>query len=136
MAETRVKRQAPTARDREVHRVAEVAVEDGLGGLAPGALGGEGAATGLGEGPDHAEGREVNPDRLEAGAADGLDQGGDHVAPGGDDDDVDLRRRIGLRGRAAHDLVLENRLVDRHRNLLLRLEADRGLHLLRILDRR
>ena len=45
-------------------------------------------------------------------------------------------RRVGLRGRAAHDLVLEDRLVDRHRNLLLGLESDRGLHFLRVLDRR
>ena len=39
-------------------------------------------------------------------------------------------------GDAADDLVLEHRLVERHRHLLLGLEADRRLHLLRVLDRR
>ena len=37
---------------------------------------------------------------------------------------------------AADDLVLEHRLVDRHRNLLLCLEPHRRVHLLRVLDRR
>ena len=42
-----------------------------------------------------------------------------------------------LLGRdAADDLVLEHRLVERHRHLLLGLEADGRVHLLRVLDRR
>ena len=39
-----------------------------------------------------AEGREVDPDRFQAGVAQRLQRGGDHVAAGGDDDHVDLRR--------------------------------------------
>ena len=41
-----------------------------------------------------------------------------------------------LGGDAADHLVVEHRLVERHRDLLLGLEADRGLELLRVLDRR
>ena len=89
-----------------------------------------------GEGADHPEGREVDADRLEPRAADRLDEGGDHVAAGGDDDDVDLRRRALLGGDAADHLMLEHRLVERHRDLLLGLEADRRLELLGVLDRR
>ena len=66
----------------------------------------------------------------------GSSEGGDHVAPGGDDDHVDLRRRALLGGDAADHLVVEDRLVERHRDLLLGLEADRGLELRRVLDRR
>ena len=39
-------------------------------------------------------------------------------------------------GDAADHLVLEHRLVERHRDLLLGLEANRGIHLLRVLDDR
>ncbi len=42
-----------------------------------------------------------------------------------------------LLGRhATDDLMLQHCLVERHRHLLLRLEANRRLHLLRVLDRR
>ena len=41
-----------------------------------------------------------------------------------------------LGGDAADHLMLEHRLVERHRDLLLGLEADRRVHLLRVLDRR
>ena len=45
--------------------------------------------------------------------------------------------RGALLGRHPADhLVLEHGLVERHRDLLLRLEADRRLHLLRVLDQR
>ena len=94
------------------------------------------ASTDVGEGADHRESREVDADRFEAGAADRLEERGDHVAAGGDDDDVDLRRRPLLGGNATDHLVLKHGLVERHRDLLLGLEADRCLHLLRILDHR
>jgi hypothetical protein len=41
-----------------------------------------------------------------------------------------------LGGHTAHDLMLQHRLVERHRDLLLGLEANRRLHLLGVLDRR
>ena len=37
---------------------------------------------------------------------------------------------------SGNDSVIEHRLVERHRDLVLRLEADRGLDLLRVLDQR
>ncbi len=89
-----------------------------------------------GQRADHREGGEVDAERLEPGAAQRLEKAGDHVSPRGDDDHVDLRRLPLLGRHAADHLVLEHRLVERHRHLLLRLEAHRRLHLLRILDRR
>ncbi len=121
--------------DGEVGDVADAAVEDGAGGPLAAARGSAAAASSLGEGADHREGGEVDPDRLEPGAADRLEEGGDHVAAGGDDDHVDLRRLALLGRHAADHLVLEHRLVERHRHLLLGLEADRRLHFLRVLDR-
>ncbi len=76
------------------------------------------------------------PTGSKAGAADRLYEGGHHVATGGDDDHVDLWSRALLGRDAADDLMLEHGLVERHRNLLLRLEANGRLHLLRVLDRR
>ena len=126
----------PAPRHGEVGDVAEAAVEDGGGGVARGLSGVVRLHASAGEGADHPEGGEVHPDRIEAGAADRLDEGGDHLAARGDDDDVDLGRGALLGRDAADDLVLEHRLVERHRHLLLGLEANRGLHLLGVLDRR
>ena len=124
------------SRHGKVGDVAEAAVEDGSGLALPRLGGTVRLRAGAGEGADHAEGGEVDADRVEAGAAQRLDEGGDHLAPGGDDDDVDLGGAALLGGDAADDLVLEHRLVERHRHLLLGLEADRRLHLLGVLDRR
>ena len=49
---------------------------------------------GAAEGADHAEGREVDADRLQPRVAERRERGFDHVAPGGDDDDVDFRARL------------------------------------------
>ncbi len=125
----------PSPRHGEVGDVADVAVEDRLGRALAG-LDVAACQAGVGEGADHREGGEVDADRLQAGAADRLDEGGDHVAAGGDHDHVDLGLCPLLGGNAADHLVLEHGLVERHRDLLLGLEADRGVHLLRVLDRR
>ena len=88
------------------------------------------------ERPDHPEGGEVDPDRLKPGASQRLEQGEDHLAPRGDDDDVDLRRRA-LRGRDPADHpVVDDGLLERHRYLLLGLEAHRGVELGGVVDRR
>ncbi len=88
----------------EVGDVAEAAVEDGPAGARPGRrrrtrpprpLGGGRA----GERADHREGGKVDPDRVEPGAAQRLDEGGDHLAPRRDDDHIDLSRAP-LLGRA------------------------------------
>ena len=123
------------ARHGEVGDVADVAVEDRLAG-ALAWLDGRAGHAGVGEGADHREGGEVDADRLQAGPSQRLDEGGDHLAAGGDGDHVDLRRRALLGGNAADHLVLQHRLLERHRDLLLGLEANRGLHLGGVLDRR
>jgi hypothetical protein len=87
------------------------------------------------EGADHAEGREVDADRFESGLAQGAQRSGDHVAAGGDDDHVDLRRAVLDAGRAADHPVIEGGVLERHRQLLLGGEADRRVELLRVLDR-
>ena len=59
----------------------------------------------------------------------------DHLAAGGDDDDVHLprRRRPGL---GPDHLPVEHCLLERHRDLVLGLEADRGVELVLVLDER
>ena len=123
--------------DREVGDVADVAVEDGLRGglaappparrLAPASASARiipkaERSTPTGSRPARAERLERSEATMSRRAA--------------IDDDVDLRGRALLGGDAADHLVLEHRLVERHRHLLLGLEADRRVHLLRVLDRR
>ena len=132
------------AGDGEVGDVAEVAVEDRLsragrstGGSARPFLARSGACRRT---PASAriipKAERSTPTGSQPGAAHRLEEGADHVPAGGDDDDVELRRRALLGRHAADDLVLEHRLVERHRHLLLGLKANRCLHLLRVLDRR
>ncbi len=124
----------PALGDGEVGDVADVAVEDAPGGCSSASTLGRASAD-LAEGADHAEGREVDADRLEAGVAQGLQRGGDHVAAGGDDDHVDLRRRAVHGCDPADHAVVDHGLLEGHRDLLLGGEADRGVELLRVLDR-
>jgi hypothetical protein len=88
-----------------------------------------------GERPDHAERGKIDAGRLQARLAHRLHQAGEHVAAGGDRDHVDALAAV-LRGRPAHDLPVHDRLLKRHRDVVLRLEADRRLQLLRVVDLR
>ena len=124
------------AGDGEVGDVADVAVEDGLAsGARPGSAPARHAR--VGEGADHRRrprGRR-RPARRPARRS-------------GSTKEATMSRRAATTttstwgaapssaGHAADDLVLEHGLVERHRHLLLGLEADRRLHLLRVLDRR
>jgi hypothetical protein len=85
---------------------------------------------------DHPECREVDADRLEAGLAERLQRGGDHVAAGGDDDHVDLGGGTVHCSNPTDDPVIDNSLVEWHRDLLLGREADSRRQLLRVFDRR
>ena len=60
---------------------------------------------------------------------------GDHVPAGRNRDDVDLALAVLVRG-VADDLPVEDRLVERHRNVVLGLEADGGLELVPVVDGR
>ena len=120
--------------DSEVGDVADIAVEDGRGGGLAFAL--RWRARHLAERADHAEGREVDADRLQARVLQWLQRGGDHVPAGGDDDHVDLGCGALDRADSADHTVVDHRLVQRHRDLLLGGEADRGGELVRVLDRR
>ena len=71
----------------------------------------------------------LQPGRL-AGRHDALD----HVAAGRDDQDALARAVLGLDD--VERLEVQHRAVERHRDLVLGLEADRGLQLLAILQRR
>jgi hypothetical protein len=71
------------------------------------------------EGSDQAESRKVDADRLQAGVGQSGQRRFDHVPTRCHDDNVDLRRSVPARGRAAHDAVVEDRLLERHRDLLL-----------------
>jgi len=129
------------AGDGEVDEIAEVAVEDtgrdrgaiGAGGVA--LRGGAGPLGGAGEGADQRECREVDPDRAQAPAPCRIEEAGDHVTAGGDHRDVHLAAALPV-FEAAQDLVVEHRMVDRHRQLVLGLEADRGLEIALVLDQR
>src|SRR5260221_14609758 len=70
----------PSSRDGEVGDVAEAAVEDGRGRGSPRLDGAAWIFADAGESTDHAEGGEVDADRIEAGAADRLDERGHHLA--------------------------------------------------------
>ena len=58
----------------------------------------------------------------------------DRVATGAHDDDAHLAALAVV--DALQHAVVEHRLLERHRKLLLRLEADGGLELLRVVDHR
>ena len=79
---------------------------------------------------DHGEGGEVDALGTQAGAADGADDVGDHVAPGRDEQQA-LLARLGALDDLER-LEVDDRLVDRHRKLVVRVEAHGGLELLRI----
>ena len=124
-----------TAGDREVHHVADVAVEDRLlGGRAVAAPPGRAAA---------ASGARA---RIIPKAERSMPAGSRPARRSGSRKEVTISRRAAttttstcgadalLGGHASDHLVLEHGLVERHRDLLLGLEADRRLHLLRVLD--
>ena len=121
--------------DREVGDVADVAVEDRGGGRLRRRRFAAGAAA-----PPRArimpKAERSTPTGSRPASRSGLQRGGDHVAAGGDDDHVDLRRGAVDRADAADHPVVDHRLVERHRDLLLGREADRRVQLLRVLDRR
>ena len=70
----------------------------------------------------------------QAGAAHGGDDALDHVAAGRDEQHALARAVGGL--DALHRLPVQDRLVQRHRDDVLRLEAHRGVELLAVLDDR
>ncbi len=83
---------------------------------------------------DHRERGQVDRGWPQAGARGCLEQTIDHVATSGDEDDARPRAVRGLDG--PEDLVLEHRLLERHRDVLLSLELDGGGNLLGIGERR
>jgi hypothetical protein len=97
--------------DREVREAADREVEHVLVGPA-----------GAVERADHREGREVDALGAQAGGADRGDEVGDHVAPGGDEQEP-LQAGLGALDDLER-LVVDDRLVDRHRQLVGRVEAD------------
>ena len=86
------------------------------------------------QGADHREGGEVDQLGLEPGLAGDREQVLDGVAAGAHDDDAHPAA-FAVVDTLEH-VVVEHRLLERHRKLLLRLEADRGLELLLVVDRR
>ena len=82
---------------------------------------------------DHAESGVVDPDRPDAGDRERLENLPDHVPARRDGDDVDLALAVLVR-RVADDLPVEDRLVERHRDVVLSLEADGGLELVAVVD--
>ena len=83
---------------------------------------------------DHREGREVDQLGLQPGLARHREQVLHGVAAGADDDDAHLAALAVV--DALQHAVVEHRLLERHRKLLLRLEAHRGLELLLVVDDR
>ena len=86
------------------------------------------------QGPDHREGGEVHQLGLQAGLARNRQQVLDGVAAGAHDDDAH-RAALAVVDALQH-AVVQHRLLERHRQLLLGLEADRCLELLLVVDRR
>src|SRR5215203_988161 len=124
----------------QVHNIADVAEKNRLSRLdrrlnSSLAAIGHWAGFDAREGPNHPKRGKVDSDGLEPGTLDRPEERINHFPSGGNDDDVDHRRSVLLARGTPHDLVLEDRLVERHRDLLLRLEADRGVELLRVVDR-
>ncbi len=75
------------------------------------------------------------PSGLQAGLLGRLEQSLDHRATRGHEHHLHARAAVGRLG-VAGDLVVEHGLVERHRDGLGRLEADRGVALLLVLDAR
>jgi hypothetical protein len=75
----------------------------------------------------------VDPDRTEAADPHRLHHLPQHVAAGGDRNDLDAAlAALGL--RVANHLPVHDGLLERHRDVVLGLEADRGLQLVAVLD--
>ena len=83
---------------------------------------------------DHRERGQIDAVRTKAGAAHGLEQTVDHVASRRHQHDAGARALGGLDD--AERVVLEDRLVEWHRDVVLSLEADRGVDVLGMLERR
>ena len=113
--------------DGEVRQAADGEVQHVLGGL--GLLAGERGKLRRGERADHGEGGEVDALGAQPGAADGEREALDHVAAGRDDDDA-LARALG-RVDDADRVEVEDGGVDRHRQVLLGVEAHGGRELAR-----
>ena len=109
--------------DREVRKSVDVQVEHPRGALGVGAV----------EGADEGKRREVDPLWTQAGATNRREQALDHVALRGHENDPLARTR----GRVDHAewVEVENRVAERHRNLVLSLEADGCRQFLAIRDR-
>ena len=128
--ELRVNRQFEP-RHGKIGDVAEVAVEDRRNVLALRRL----VDVGFrfirlaSQSPDQREGGEIDSHRLQAGVADRGEQRPQHVAPGGDRYDLHATGSV-LTAVPGDDPVVKHRLVERHRQVLLGLEADGGLQLL------
>ena len=119
-------------RHGEVGDVAEVAVQ-GRDRRHVAHLGGQ--IAGATERPDHSERRQVDSRGLQAGAAHGLKQREHHVAARGDCEDV--HHPVALWSVAHPDhAVIEDGLIQRHRDGVLGAKADRRIELLRVLDQR
>ena len=83
---------------------------------------------------DHGEGGEVDALGPQAGGAHRGEHAVDHVAAGGDEQDALARAALAVDD--VERLEVEDRLVERHRELVLRLEAHGRVELLGVGDRR
>ena len=81
---------------------------------------------------DHGEGGQVDALGLQAGAVQGGEDALDHLAASGDEQHA--LAAAGLVGDDVERLVVEHRVLQRHRKLVLRVEADGGLDLLGVLE--
>ena len=84
--------------------------------------------------PDHGEGREVDALSPQPGAPGDIEQQLDHVAPRSDEDNAGPRSAGRLDG--ADDVVLQHGVLERHRNVILSLEANGRSDLLAVGHRR
>ena len=73
------------------------------------------------QGPHHREGGEIDALGPESGLADGLEQAIDHVPAGGHEHDPRARAVGGV--HETERMVLQDRLLERHRDVVLGLEA-------------
>ena len=120
--DTRAKIQVGAARHGEVRQSADREVEDVLVARAPAPV----------QRADHGEGREVDALGLQACGAQGGEHALDHLAAGRHEQDA-----LAPPGPVADDvelLVVQDRVIERHRKLVLRLEAHRRLELLGVLE--
>ncbi len=95
---------------------------DGLVGLA-------------GEGANHPECREVDPDRTQPRGVECLHQPAEHVAAGGHRHHVDVSLSA-LPVRVPDHLPVQHSVLEGHRDVILGLEPDRGLELGLVVDSR